>query len=162
MGKQGEGKDNGEIGDTSAGRQALLMLLLTEQSCSGKVSAVGLPAPCLIPLTQQLAPAHPWEAQPHLGGTCWQGLMMPWPGHHQNSLQGGKVSKCSHSSVAWGRLELGEQSKKGGVFLKKEKGLLSYLQTSPFVIAGFQALASTLVLISTRNCLLCSLILCSL
>lgn len=121
VGKQGEGKDNGEIEDTSAGHQALLMLLLTEQSCSGKVSAVGLSAPCLIPSAQQLASAHQWEAQPHLGGTCWQGLVMPWPGHHQNSLQGGKVSRCLHSSAAWGGLELGKQSKKGGVFFKKEK-----------------------------------------
>lgn len=51
VGKQGEGKDNGEIGDTSAGHQALLMLLLTEQSCSGKVTAEGLPDPCLVPLS---------------------------------------------------------------------------------------------------------------
>jgi len=36
VGKQGEEKDNGEIGDTSAGWQASLTLLLTEWSRSGK------------------------------------------------------------------------------------------------------------------------------
>lgn len=109
------------MGDTSAGHQALLMLLLTQQSCSGKADTVVFLAPCLGPSTSLLAPAHQGAAQPRLGGTCWQGL---WPGSGpppKKGLQGAKGLGCFHSPVAWWGPELGVHSKEGGFFPKRKK-----------------------------------------